>query len=272
VIQTLINSFYDQPFTTTHLFEQIRFQYDLSKLERNGIPRSGFGSIVWVFEGEKTIEEVRQFQIARDYPGNAPVMRAIPIGFIEDKLIEPYAIINADVTHPHPKARAASIIVARAARYLLIEKGSTEGLIEYCRSFIKDIDQETYFYLGTIDQLDSNVDQLTDGFVSNDYQLLVGPQPITSFMDLQPIVGLNSDAMRTAGTVLYLLKHCKTSLEALKRSMLIGGDVDSLAAIVVGIMAGKAGLEDIPPYMFENLEGVEYLKKNAHSFADALLP
>jgi hypothetical protein len=38
------------------------------------------------YTGAKTIDQVRAFQVGRDYPGNAPPMRALPLG--TDHLLE----------------------------------------------------------------------------------------------------------------------------------------------------------------------------------------
>ncbi|HEY5234645.1 MAG TPA: ADP-ribosylglycohydrolase family protein [Rhabdochlamydiaceae bacterium] len=250
------------PFSEKSLYDQIKVQYDHSKKSRGGIPRSGFGSIAWVFRNEMTIEKLKEFQREKKYPGNAPAMRAVAIGLLKNEnLINEYAIINADVTHPNPKARAASIIVARAARYMLVERGSQSGLIEYCKKHIKDIDEETYEYLGKIDQLGPKLSE-------EDYKFLVCPAPFDSFMTKEPIMGLNSDSMRTAGTMLYIVKHSQSSFEALKRSILTGGDVDSLAAIVMGVVGGRLGLSDLPQFLFDGLEDREEIKTLARRFAD----
>lgn len=92
-------------------------------IKLKGYGRNGHGSMRWVYSGEKSVEEIRQFQRQRQYPGNAAPMRAVPLGFAPKQHLNRYAIINADATHPHPKARAASIAVARATRYLLLEYG-----------------------------------------------------------------------------------------------------------------------------------------------------
>lgn len=249
------------PFTEDKLLENIQLQYELSRVERGGVPRAGFGSLKDVFEGIRTLDEVRTFQAQRAYPGNAPPMRAIPIGFVSEDLINAYAIINADVSHPHPKARAASIIVARAARFLIVEEGSHELLIPYCLNHIRDIDSETYEYLCKIDKLGPSLSE-------EDFSFLVGPQPIPGF--LPPRTGLGCDAMRTAGTMLYILKHSKSAFEGFCTAIRTGGDVDSLAALVTGIMGGRYGLEDMPPFLLDGLEGRDTIKNLADQFAESL--
>lgn len=249
------------PFTEAQLLHQIQLQYELSRIERGGVPRAGFGSLKDVFERIRTLEEVRTFQAQRAYPGNAPPMRAVPIGFASEDLVNAYAIINADVSHPHPKARAASIIVARAARFLIVEEGSHELLIPYCLNHIKDIDSETCEYLCGIDKLGSSLSEEA-------FTFLVGPQPIPGFSP--PRTGLGCDAMRTAGTMLYILKHSKSAFEGFCTAIQIGGDVDSLAALVTGIMGGRYGLEDMPAFLLDGLEGREAIKELAGQFAESL--
>lgn len=47
--------------------------------------------------------------------------------------------------------------------------------------------------------------------------------------------------MRTAGCALYLLKWHRDIFESFKESIRMGGDVDSLAAIVMGILGMHIG-------------------------------
>ena len=236
------------------LLEEIRAEYEKSKQERGGIPRAGYGSISWYFEGNKTMDEIQDFQRKKVYPGNAPVMRSIPIGMlVPDNKIHSVCILNADLTHPHPKARIASILIARAAQHLLILKLPASELISKCSHFVLGMDSEFDQYLEKVDRLGSELASF------DDYCLLVGPQPIKSFMTGQMIIGLNSDAMRTAGAALYLLKFCKTPLEALTKSIQIGGDVDTLASIVLGIVCGTCSDSDLPGWLFDQLEHVQEL-------------
>ena len=72
--------------------------------------------------------------------------------------------------------------------------------------------------------------------------------------------------MQTAVSVLYIVKHANTPFEALKYSVNIGGDVDSLASICTGILAGKYGISDIPQYMIDYVEGREYVQEIGAKF------
>ena len=125
---------------------------------------------------------------------------------------------------------------------------------------MKSCDLETAEYFELVDSLPSQLSE-------KDYISLLGPQPIPNFMkEGEVILGLNSDAMRTAGAVLYILKHTNNTFEALKASIYMGGDVDSLAAITVGISAGQYGLKDIPQNLIDNLESRDYISQTAQQF------
>ncbi len=224
-----------------------------------GYKRNGHGAIRWLYNGEKTLEEIKQLQVIKPYPGNAPPMRAIPIGFIKEDKINLYASLNATCTHPHPKAIDASILIARATRTLLIEEINKNDLISHCLNYISD--KETIDKLKIVDQLPE-----PNFLKEKDFEYLCGPQPLKKAEFIEGLYGLPSNAMYTAITALYLIKHSNSAFDGLKNSINIGGDVDSLAAIVVGILAGKYGIDSLPQYMINNVEGVNYLKEISKEF------
>ncbi|MBS3147990.1 ADP-ribosylglycohydrolase family protein [Candidatus Woesearchaeota archaeon] len=230
-------------------------------VQRRGFGRQGHGSMQWYFNGAKSIEEIRAFQRDREYPGNAPPMRAIPFAFVQEHDINRCAVINADATHPHPRARVASIIVARAAEYLLLRDGNPTSIVSYCQEQVKGMDKDTDLLLQRIDELPRPED-----LKEHQYEVLCGPQPIVAPRFMPGITGLPSDAMLTGGCVLYVLKHAKDAMDGLRISVRIGGDVDSLASICTGILAGKHGLASLPSFMIENVEGREKLTALAETF------
>lgn len=248
-------------FTEDLLVKSWKDEYQKGKTEK-GFGRNGHGSISWYFDGKQSIEDIRAFQKNREYPGNAPAMRAIPIGFLPSELIDYHAIINADATHPHPKARAASMLIAHATAFLIVKKGHQKDLIAYCKNLVENIDAETVEHLQQIDNLPIP-SELTDA----DYSVLCGQQPIVEPRFLAGICGLPSDALLTGCAGLYILKHSKSAFEGLKNAILLGGDVDTLAGICCGILSGCFGLDSIPTFMLENVEGKAYLSKKAAQFS-----
>jgi ADP-ribosylglycohydrolase len=257
LIKALISK---EKFTPDLLIKYWTIEYNKGILE-NGFGRNGHGSMSWFFEGSKSIEEIRDFQRNRDYPGNAPPMRAMPLGFLPSNLINEYAIINADATHPHQKARAASIIVARATEFLIVKKGDAQKLIDCCAAHVEGIDQETSELLLKIDLLPPPAELST-----SDFEIICGKQPIEAPRFLPGINGLPSDALLTGGAVLYILKHSKNAFEGLKNSIYLGGDVDTIASICCGVLSGLYGVQSLPAFMLENVEGKEYLEEIASKF------
>ncbi|MDJ1492362.1 ADP-ribosylglycohydrolase family protein [Cytophagaceae bacterium DM2B3-1] len=222
----------------------------LKGVKQKGYGRNGHGSMRWVYSGEKTIREVRDFQRNTNYPGNAPVMRAIPFGLVPENKIDSYAIINANTTHPHPKARVASILIARATYYLLVKQGNPAELIFYCQEHVKGLDTETDVLLQNINNLPG-----PEQLLEEQYQILCGPQPIQPPRFLPGIKGVPSDAMLTVGCILYILKHINDTFAGLRFAINLGGDVDSVASVCTGILAGRYGLSSLPEFMIANVEG-----------------
>ncbi|WP_196894654.1 ADP-ribosylglycohydrolase family protein [Aureivirga marina] len=233
-------------------------------IKLKGYGRNGHGSIRWFFSDEKTIEEVREFQRYRSNPGNAPAMRAVPIGFLDENLINSYAEINANATHPNEIAIISSQCISRAAHYLLIKNEDPKNIIDYCLDTV-NCNAEYIDYLNKVNQID-----IHKSLTEKEYSILCGKQPIEKPYFLPGIKGVPSDSKLTVGCVLYILKKSKTPFEALKYSVLLGGDVDSVASITTGILAGKMGLKSIPQFMLENVEGVDYLKNVAKKFKDGI--
>ena len=251
-------------FSEKLLIKHWTAEYQLG-IQQKGYGRNGHGSMRWVFDGVKTIEEVRVFQADRQYPGNAPPMRVVPLSLLPSFVIDSFAAINAKATHPHPKAIAASILVARAAYYLLTDQQKSSTLISACIKHIEQLDTETSELLSKIDTL-PHPTQLTHSQLN----LLCGPQPIKAPRFLPGINGLPSDAMLTAGAALYILKHASNAFEGLKWAINLGGDVDSVASICTGILAGKYTLSSLPDFMLENVEGKAYLSELAIQFENFL--
>lgn len=134
------------------------------------------------------------------------------------------------------------------------------------------------------------MDGAFEAFVSDaTLQTLCGPQPVWQAQRARPVRGLNADAMRTLGCVPWVLKHhsARKPKQALLRAICIGRDVDSLAAIVLGMIGGREGLRigegadsdrnseeklkadgcsGIPLLMLQQLEAAEYTVETARAF------
>lgn len=256
MIKALISQ---EPFTEDLLVRSWKEEYKKGEAEK-GYGRNGHGSMSWYYSGEKTIEEIRDFQRNRNNPGNAPAMRAVPLGLISESLINEYASINAKATHPNINAIISSQCIARAAEYILKKNGDRNSIIDYCKSKV-DLNKEYEEYLNQVDLLGDYHDLKDD-----DFTILCGSQPIEAPYFLPGIKGVPSDSKYTTGSVLYVLKNSINAIDALQKSIPLGGDVDSVASITTGIMAGLCGLESIPKFMLDQVEGTNYLIEIAEAF------
>lgn len=256
VIKALLSK---KEFSENLLVEKWTEEYQKGISEK-GYGRNGHGSMSWYFSGEKTIVEIRDFQRDRFNPGNAPAMRSVPLGLIDEKLINDFAKINANATHPNINAIISSQCIARAAEFLIVKKGDSKNVIQYCKNHVS-MNDEYEKYFNEIEKL-GNYESLTN----SDFEILCGAQPIIKPYFLSGIKGVPSDSKFTTGCVLYILKSSKNAFDALRKSICLGGDVDSVASITTGIMAGKNGLDSIPKFMLDNVEGVAYLKQIAKAF------
>lgn len=250
VIKTLMD---ERPFSEALLVEKWTTEYQKG-IQEKGYGRNGHGSMRWFFSGEKTIEELCDFQRNRPNPGNAPAMRAVPLGLVAAEKINAYAAINAQATHPNINAILSSQCIARATEYLLVKKGKSEHLIPYCLQNIP-LNQAYQDYLCQVDNLG-----IYKNLSTADFEILLGAQPIQEPYFLAGTHGLPSDSKYTAGAVLYILKQATNTFDALKQSIYLGGDVDSVASITTGIMGAIYGLDSLPKFMLEEIEGKAYLE------------
>lgn len=249
----------EETFTESLLIKKWEEEYNQG-INKKGFGRNGHGSMRWYYSGEKSIEEIRSFQRNRKNPGNAPAMRSVPIGLIDNGLINKYAEINAKATHPNVNAILSSQCIAWASEYLIVKGGNSSYVIDYCMSKV-DLTAEYKEYFENVDKLGDY-----DGLQESDYEVLCGKQPIEKPYFLPGIKGMPSDSKYTTGSVLYILKNCENAMDALRKSVYLGGDVDSIASITTGIMGGVCGLSSIPKFMNENVEGLKYIDEIAEAF------
>lgn len=248
-----------EPFSEDLLIQKWKEEYELG-IAKKGHGRNGHGSMGWYYRAEKTIEEIRDFQRNRANPGNAPAMRAVPLGLLPQSSINEYAAINANATHPNINAVLSSQCIAWATHFFLVEKGQPKDLIEYCARQM-ELNEEYLIYFEQISLLPTHDELSLSDFVS-----LCGPQPIEAPYFLAGIHGVPSDSKYTAGAVLYVLQQSEDALDALRHSLYLGGDVDSVASITTGIMAACWGVESLPSFMVNQVEGRAYLREIALLF------
>lgn len=252
------------PLSEDLLVHHWKAEYERGVKEK-GFGRNGHGSMGWYYRGEQDLETIRSFQRDRANPGNAPVMRAAPLAWVDKNMINRLAEINALATHPNPTAVQASQCLAQAAYYMMVQKGEAKELIAHCVASIP-LDEAFLHYFEAIDAL-----PIYASLSKHDFVVLCGPQPIVEPYFLPGILGVPSDAFYTIGCVLYVLKHSADAMDALRMSVYLGGDVDSVASLTTGIMAARTGLNSLPAFMLAGIEAYEYLVEVAADFADFIM-
>lgn len=250
VVEALLS---EDEFSEDLLLEKFKAEYENDK-QVKGYPRDGHGSIEDWYTGKKTIAEVRATQVGRRDPGNAPVMRAVPLAFVPWKELQLYSIINTDSTHPHRFGRMGSYLTALTAWHFLREDGDYGNLISFLLANISNTEIKNT--IQTINALPA-----PHLLSEDDYLFLHGEQPLPYIKWDKNIYGLPCACLTTAYNVVYVMKHSRSAFDALRISINMGGDVDSLAAVCVGMAAGRYGLRSLPEFLLEKTEGLTRMEE-----------
>ena len=164
---------------------------------------------------------------------NGAAMRAVPLGIIDDptRVIE-YAITNASITHNTPNGIASSVIVSLLSHYNIYERRilAAEELVPH----VQGIDSITTSYLERVAKMDAFNPELLFGQEDKDK-------------------GVPCDGMRTAGAVFYLLSHFTEPKDILREGTKLGGDVDSVLSISLGINLMHQEVSDLPQPLYDGL-------------------
>ena len=188
-------------------------------------------------------------------------MRAIPLGFLPEELIAPYAWINTNTTHPHPRGAAAGILIAHATRMALRDENYSPVMTR-----LAPVLHEFPGYGEDLLLADSFGPP--ESLTASEMDHLFGDQN-TPWFFMQPdnsYHGLTVSAFKTALTALYVLKHARDPWHGLELSIHLGGDVDSLASIVTGILCLRDGLDTLPEFMLAEVEGKTEIEELARQF------
>lgn len=153
---------------------------------------------------------------------NGCVMRTIPIGLLSDPSeVEHRSIIHCAATHSSLFAIQATIAVSLTAHY---------------------------FY--------HNIQEPFTQWLAGRIGIEACRTIAESHMNKEE---MPCDAMKTASFSIKTAMKEKSMSKALHSCIEIGGDVDSLAAIVMGLMSLKKGVvNDLPKILYDNLENGSY--------------
>lgn len=165
--------------------------------------------------------------------GNGPAMRASVIGIYANNdidLIIKLNRISTKITHTDPKAEEGSLLIALAAAYSFSNKAKInyKEFLDNAKSHIKGED-----LLKSLDIIDESL--------TNDKH----PSDFADSLRLSN--GITGYINHTVPIVLYCWLKCFNNFEAgIEQIIMLGGDTDTTAAILGGIMGASLNNESIP--------------------------
>lgn len=191
-------------------------------------PRNGYSRRLQVFLDQvKNGEGLRAVLIPNsDRCGAA--MRSCPLGVFKDEWhVVELARKQATLTHNTPEGERSSAAIALACHFFLHKKGARKNLVEYL-----------------------NDHSFTSGLFADGALWPIGRN-------------VTSEAIPCVKAAISAVVRCDSYSEMLKQCISYTGDVDSIAAMAMGIasctFAGKGGLrQDLPGNLYADLENGEY--------------
>ena len=188
---------------------------------------------------------------------NGALMRATPLGIWAARQTEKEAVraarADACLTHPNPSCQWANVAYVLAIRHLLVHDGDCSGAIAAAQSALEaGLEEGALEVLGWLD--DARAARLPD---------------------CHPQAGF----VKIAFT--YAFHHLQVGSgyeEALRQVLSGGGDTDTNACIVGGLVGANCGLQAVPPKMVQAVLGCdtergghrpEWLRTRGGNFKDA---
>jgi ADP-ribosyl-[dinitrogen reductase] hydrolase len=226
-----------KPFTEENVADAL-----LTAYKRD--PRRGYSKLTGKMlqeseTAESFLKSIPENEI-RERKSDGAAMRALPLGVIPDKdeMIRS-AILSARITHGHPDALAATVGIALIAHERYYNRRPFEAIIPELPNQISFLTPEGRAYLVRIFSEKWNPDDILKEHAS--YGV-----PYT-------------EALILLGAVSSILAHFgEDPWQALCESILIGGDTDTTAAIVLGAALIHPGVYTLPDPLITDLENGPY--------------
>jgi ADP-ribosyl-[dinitrogen reductase] hydrolase len=187
--------------------------------------------------------------------GNGTAMRTAVLGlyFIhEPDMLSAVAADVSRITHQDPRSIAGGVAVAKAAQLLSV--GAGENAVDFCQEIASTIEPLEPVFAGLIREL--------PGLIDEDASTTVGSiawagmeRPEFDSPIITPFV------IPTVLASLWCLLRCPSSWsQAVVSAIRLGGDVDTLGAIVGSLAGVKLGVTAIPEHLAENVVDSERLR------------
>lgn len=173
--------------------------------------------------------------------GNGPAMRSALIGvyaYDDEALRKELLKINTCITHTDPKAlKGANIVAELAARNMKNDPITTDNCMQSLQNIIND---------------DSELEKLVNNAIES-AKLNQSAEEFCQQINLKKSV--SGYIYHTLPVVLQIvLRHNNNFEQSINEAVACGGDTDTVAAIIGGIIGANTGIEGIPEDWINNLK------------------
>ncbi|MCA1916786.1 ADP-ribosylglycohydrolase family protein [Methanospirillum hungatei] len=180
-------------------------------------------------------------------------MRAPPLGFFPDrrKVIES-AVLCASITHGHPDAIAATVAVSLLTHERLYQATPYPNLWRIIRNDVRNINPDMISWCDTC-----------AGLLIPDREILLG--------EYAPYGVPYTESRIFLGVVIFLLtRYWDDPCRLLKEAIQLGGDTDTVAAVVLGIALIRGGEKSRIWDLVEGIEDGPYGREYVISIGNSL--
>lgn len=199
-------------------------------------PINGYARRFQKFLEEHTSGKAFMEDILATSTKNGAAMRALPLGYLPTESEVLYAAkINAQVTHNTEEGIFSSQGIALMAHGLLYNK------------------------IKPAEALDHAIEKLSDQKALTSYlQIISDTKSDAAVLGPSILKGVQCDGVMTLGAVGYILQKFHTSTDILRESILLGGDVDSVAGLALGLFGAQNELSDLPQFLTKDVRNDTY--------------
>jgi ADP-ribosylglycohydrolase len=193
--------------------------------------------------------------------GNGTAMRTAALGlyFLRDPERLPMAVADVSrITHQDPRSIAGGIAIAKAAH--LLATTDTLEEVTFCASIAGATRPHEAAFAALIDDLPSRVHEHRDT-AFHAIAWAGSAKPEFSRPIITPFV-----VPTVLAALWVVLRHHSSWSEAVTEAIHLGGDVDTLGAIVGALMGARLGIISIPEHLAEGVLRANEIRALAHRY------
>jgi ADP-ribosylglycohydrolase len=187
--------------------------------------------------------------------GNGTAMRTAVLGlfFLDEPERLPAAVADVSkITHHDPRSIAGGVAIAKAAQLLASDRADSP--LTFCAAIAEAMEPLEPSFAASVQALPTLLDKTTDEAVQSiAWAAMASPEferPI-----ITPFV-----VPTVLASLWCLLRHPDSWSRAVTKALRLGGDVDTLGAIVGALAGISLGVSAIPRHLADNVLGSERLR------------